>query len=295
MTTSGMRAAPRPRAAAARAGGRVSGDDGGVAICWVFFHAHPDDEVLLTAGTMARLSAAGVRVVLVVATAGERGLTTRIGADSAAADLGTVRLREQREAAAVLGCARVVCLGYADSGSVVTDCPQAGSFAAAEVDGAARRLAEILCEEAADVLTIYDPAGGYGHPDHVQVHRVGSAAADLAGTARLLEATVDRDLLRWGTRLVSHLPGISFDVATLSTAYVDRSEITHRIDVRGVARVKRRAMAAHVSQRSGGETMRLLNLLVRLPLPVFRAVLGTEWYVDRRDPGRPLPLSTGPG
>jgi LmbE family N-acetylglucosaminyl deacetylase len=157
-----------------------------------------------------------------------------------------------------------------------------------------RRLADVLREEAADVVTIYDPAGGYGHPDHVQVHRVERAAAKLAGTPRELEATVDRSLLVRGARAVSRLPGVAFDPSALSAAYVDRSEITHRVDVRRQARAKRRATAAHASQRSGGETRRVvdLDLLVRLPLPVFRTVLGTEWYVDRRDPGRPLPFGT---
>jgi LmbE family N-acetylglucosaminyl deacetylase len=265
------------------------GEDGAVRSCWVFFHAHPDDEALLTGGTMALLAAAGVRVVLVVATAGERGLTAELSPD-ASTDLGAVRLREQRESAAVLGCARVVCLGYADSGSAVTDPAPVNSFAVADVDEAARRLAEILRGESAQVLTIYDPAGGYGHPDHRQVHRVGRVAAELAGTSRVLEATADRRLLGWGARAVSLLPGISFDVSRLLAGYVDCGEITHRVDVRGFAQVKRRAMAAHTSQRSGGGMVRLLDLVVRLPLPVFRIVLGTEWYVDRRDPGIALPL-----
>ena len=60
---------------------------------------------------------------------------------------------------------------------------------------AADALARIVREERADVLTIYDANGGYGHPDHVQVHRVGLRAASLAGTPVVLEATVDRGLL----------------------------------------------------------------------------------------------------
>ena len=66
----------------------------------------------------------------------------------------------------------------------------------------------MLREERADVLTAYDPAGGYGHPDHVQVHQVGARAAALAGTPVLLEATVDRTALRRALRLVSRLPGL---------------------------------------------------------------------------------------
>jgi LmbE family N-acetylglucosaminyl deacetylase len=249
----------------------------------VFLHAHPDDEALLTGGTMARLAAEGERVVLVVATAGERGLTGLEGADPGS--LQQVRLRELHASAAALGCARVVELGYADSGGPGA-APGPGAFATADPTEATERVAAVLREEDAVLLTVYDPVGGYGHPDHVQVHRVGTAAARLAGT-RVLEATVDRDLLLRGARLVSHLPGVAFDVAALARSYASRSEITHRVDVRAFARAKRRALAAHVSQRTGGAGTRTVEVLLRLPFPVFRRVLGTEWYVDRAAaPGR---------
>src|SRR4051812_35652819 len=155
----------------------------------VSFHAHPDDEALLTGGTLARAAAEGHRVVLVVATAGEAGLAVDRGEG-----LGARRLWELRQAAGELGCARVEVLGYPDSRSVPP--PPAGSFAALPIAGPATRLAEILRAERADVLTIYDPVGGYGHPDHIAVHRVGLAAAELAGTRSVLAATVDRTTLR---------------------------------------------------------------------------------------------------
>lgn len=244
--------------------------------CWVFFHAHPDDEVLLTGGTMARAARAGVRVVLVMATAGERGLTggSRLG-------LGAVRESELRTAARVLGCTEVRWLGYEDSGSDGPASP--GAFAAAPVEEAAERLAAVLRSEAAELLTVYDPVGGYGHVDHVQVHRVGRLAARQAGTPRVLEATVDRDALLRGARIASRLPGVRFDVDRLARSYTPASAVTHRVDVRCQAERKRRALAAHVSQRGGGPDVRLLALLVRLPLPVFRRVLGTEWFIERPD------------
>src|SRR4051794_15245367 len=80
----------------------------------VFFHAHPDDEALFTAGTMALLAAEGHRVVLVVATAGDQGLTD-VGS-LRGESLDDVRLRELNVSATALGCARVEVLGYADSG-----------------------------------------------------------------------------------------------------------------------------------------------------------------------------------
>jgi LmbE family N-acetylglucosaminyl deacetylase len=242
----------------------------------VFFHAHPDDEALLTAGTMARLAAEGHRVVLVVATAGERGL-----AAPGAGPLGEVRTAELHASARALGCARVEMLGYRDSG-LTGDAPD--GFAAADTDAAAARLAALLREENADLLTVYDPAGGYGHPDHVQVHRVGVAAARLAGTRVVLEATVDRDLLLRALRLVSLVyrfpPGF---VSGLKRSYVPGARITHRIRVGRYAGAKRAAMAAHATQATGGDAARTLAWLLRLPRPLFRVVFGTEWYV-RRDP-----------
>jgi LmbE family N-acetylglucosaminyl deacetylase len=242
----------------------------------VFFHAHPDDEALLTAGTMARLAAEGHRVVLVVATAGERGL-----AAPGAGPFGEVRTAELRASARALGYARGEMLGYRDSG-LTGDAP--GGFAAADTDAAAARLAAVLREENADLLTVYDPAGGYGHPDHVQVHRVGVAAARLAGTRVVLEATVDRDLLLRALRLVSLVyrfpPGF---VGGFERSYAPGARITHRVRVGRYTGAKRAAMAAHATQATGGDAVRTLAWLLRLPRPLFRVVLGTEWYV-RRDP-----------
>ncbi|MBW8483027.1 PIG-L deacetylase family protein [Actinomadura parmotrematis] len=240
----------------------------------VFFHAHPDDEALLTAGTMARLAAEGHRVVLVVATAGELGLTGGAG------DLGAVRMREVRASAAALGCARVVALGYGDSG---LDGAAPGGFASADVAEVAAELAGLLRQEGADLLTVYDPAGGYGHPDHVQVHRTGVAAAALAGTPVVLEATVDRDLLLRALRPLARwrLVPRALDVARFEAAYAGRAEITHRVRVRAWAGAKRASMAAHASQATGGGSVRTLAALLRLPGPLFRRALGTEYYVRR--------------
>jgi LmbE family N-acetylglucosaminyl deacetylase len=238
----------------------------------VFFHAHPDDEALLTGGTMARLAAEGHRVVLVVATAGERGLSARH------TDLGAVRTREAHASARVLGAARVEFLGYADSGLSGQDGDE--GFAHADVADAAGKLAELLHEERADLVTTYDPNGGYGHPDHVQVHRVGTLAAELAGTPRVWEATVDRTLLLRGLKLARLAR--EFDLAPFEHAFTARHEITHSVDVRRYARVKRAAMAAHTTQTTGGESTRTLAALLTLPPPLFTVVLGTEWYVERK-------------
>ncbi|XVV03274.1 PIG-L deacetylase family protein [Actinosynnema sp. CA-248983] len=245
----------------------------------VFFHAHPDDEALLTGGTMARLAAEGHRVVLVVATAGERGLSAH------EEDLGAVRTKEAHRAAKVLRCARVEFLGYADSGldgRAGASESQGGRtcFARADVPEAAGRLAEILHEERADLLTTYDPVGGYGHPDHVQVHRVGALAAELAGTLRVWEATVDRTLLLRALRLAR--VARRFDLTPFRTAYTPRAGITHAVDVRRYAGCKRAALAAHATQTTGGDQTRTVSALLSLPPPLFRLVMGTEWYIERK-------------
>ena len=258
----------------------------------VVFHAHPDDEALLTSGTMARASAEGHRVVLVVATAGGVGLVSSdfLGEGES---LAARRLAELRRSATALGCARTEVLGYADSGldGLAAGEGAAQAFASADVDEAAERLAAVLREERADVLTSYDPAGGYGHPDHVQVHRVGLRAADLAGTPVVLEATVDRDLITRALRLVQKVYRFpaEFDPTSFDRAYTPRAQLTHKVDVRRFAVRKRTSMAAHASQATADGADRTLAAFLRLPMPVFRRAFGQEWYVERgRRPGAPL-------
>lgn len=259
-----------------------------MAFTLVAFHAHPDDEALLTGGTLARAAAEGHRVVLVVATDGEAGLT---GSGLQGSDrVGRARRAELHRAAGALGCARVVPLGYPDSGSG----PQpssATSFARLDPAGPARRLADLLLEERADVLTVYDERGGYGHRDHVQVHRVGVLAAQLAGTPVVLESTVDRDLLGRVVRVLAWLPGVRRLIPDdrFASSYTARDELTHRVDVRRHLHAKRAALAAHASQSEGGSSVRTVALLLRLPTRVFGVALGHEWYRERgRVPGERL-------
>lgn len=248
----------------------------------VSFHAHPDDEALYTAGTLARAVADGHRVVLVVATAGESGLSSpTLRGDL---PLGDRRLDELTASAREIGCARVVILGYGDSGFDGSANPGSQPFARADVEEAAAKLAEVLVEEQADVLTTYDAAGGYGHADHRQVHLVGSRAATLAATPVVLEATVDRDKLQRVIRLLRAarwaLPGLF--IPPTETAYTARRDITHRIDIRDQLVVKRAAIAAHVTQSTAPERgVRTLWLILKLPRPVFARAFRYEWFVER--------------
>jgi LmbE family N-acetylglucosaminyl deacetylase len=250
----------------------------------VSFHAHPDDEALLVSGTLARAAAEGHRVVVVVATEGEAGLTD----DAHAADgrLGERRMAELQRSADLLGVARVASLGYADSGlpphEVEVDPPGKTCFVRAPLEEAAGRLAAILREEGAAVLTTYDAHGGYGHPDHVQVHHVGRRAAELAGTPVVLQATVPRDLILRGVKLATKVYRFppEFDPTSFEQAFSPKSAITHRIDVRAFADAKRASMAAHASQATGGDGDRTLAAFVRMPRLLYRQVFGREWFVQ---------------
>jgi LmbE family N-acetylglucosaminyl deacetylase len=244
----------------------------------VAFHAHPDDEVLLTGGTLAKLAAAGHRVVIVVATDGSMG------------EPSDQRLAELRASAQILGAARSAHLGYADSGHgpvLYPDPPGRARFARADPGQAAARLAAILKEEHAGLLLSYDAGGGYGHRDHVRVHQVGARAAELAGGIRVLEATWPRQfyawlyLAAWLGRLV-----IRYRPRAARMAGTPRAAITHRVNVRRYAAQKQAALAAHSSQHSGsGRSARLMRLLIRLPVPAFAALLGHEWFADPAQAG----------
>uniref|UniRef100_UPI0025D12FEA PIG-L deacetylase family protein n=1 Tax=Lapillicoccus sp. TaxID=1909287 RepID=UPI0025D12FEA len=257
------------------------------------FHAHPDDEALLTSGTLARAAAEGHRVIIVVATDGELGLTSE--EFSSGGDLGGVRLEELRESAQALGVARVDYLGYADSGlgpEVHPDPPGKVRFVRADVDEAAGELAAILREEQVDVLLTYDVNGGYGHRDHVKVHHVGARAAELAGTPKVLQATVPRDALLRGIRLAGKVYRFppEFDPTSFERAYSPRSAITHRIGVRRYAAQKRASMRAHASQAAvDGGADRTLAAFLRIPRPLYDLVFGREWFVDAARPaGSPI-------
>lgn len=257
------------------------------------FHAHPDDEALLTSGTMARAAAEGHRVIVVVATDGDLGLAS--GEFAGDGRLGERRLDELRASAEALGVARVEHLGYADSGlgpQLDPDPPGRVRFVRASAQQAASRLAEVLREEAVDVLLTYDRNGGYGHRDHVKVHEVGALAAELAGTPRVLQATVPRDTICRAIALAGRVYRFppEFDASSFERAFSPRSEITHRISVRRYAAAKRASMRAHASQSSAdGGADRTLAAFLRIPRPLYDLVFGREWFVDpAQRPGAPV-------
>jgi LmbE family N-acetylglucosaminyl deacetylase len=246
----------------------------------VSFHAHPDDEVITTGGTMARAAADGHRVVLVIATGGELGEIVPGVLDDGEL-LGTRRAIEVARAAEILGVSRVELLGYRDSGMAGEPSnSDPASFAAAPVDEAAQRLAVILRDEDAEVLTTYDENGNYGHPDHIQVHRVGIRASELAGTPRVYEATLNRDAVIELMRTRRTELGDIQDAPDPDdfTMGMPAELITTAVDVNDYVDRKRAAMVAHASQIPDD------SFFLQLPPDAFRAVFGTEWFIHRGVP-----------
>jgi LmbE family N-acetylglucosaminyl deacetylase len=248
----------------------------------VFVHAHPDDEAIFTGGTMTLLAAAGHRVVLVVATGGERG--EQPPDDPPAPGPGGLAARRRDETAAaagLLGVSRVAWLGYGDSGMAGDDANEApGSFWSADVGDAAGRLAAVLAEEAASAVVVYDEHGIYGHPDHVQVHRVGRRAASEADVATVYEATIDREYLHFvETHLVEEAI-LAGDLGLVrSHIGVPTVAVDTTVDVRATLATKRAAMAAHASQIPESTSA------LQLPEDHFADVYGWEWYVRSGPPG----------
>src|SRR4051794_31677477 len=152
-------------------------------------HAHPDDETINNGATMARYVAEGASVTLLTCTLGEEGEVlvpelAQLAADQAD-QLGGYRIGELAAAMAALGVSDWRFLGgagrYRDSGMMDTpanDKPRA--FWRADLDAAVAHAVAVVREVRPHVVVAYDEVGGYGHPDHIQAHRVAMAAVDAA-------------------------------------------------------------------------------------------------------------------
>jgi N-acetyl-1-D-myo-inositol-2-amino-2-deoxy-alpha-D-glucopyranoside deacetylase len=142
------------------------------------FHAHPDDEVTSTGGTLATYAERGEQVVVVTATDGAEGeIHNYEDPESIKPQLAEVRRQEIAAALTALGVGHHEFLGYRDSGMMGTESnSHPDCFWQADFMEATGRLIRHLRAYTPEVLIIYDPFGGYGHPDHINVHRVGLAA-----------------------------------------------------------------------------------------------------------------------
>ncbi len=256
------------------------------------FHAHPDDEVIGTGGVLARYSRLGEQVVVVTATDGAEGeIHNYDDSDSLKPQLAEMRAQEIAVALAVLGVKHHEFLGYRDSGMMGTEAnDHPDAFWRADFTEATKRLVGLIRKYQPEVMTIYDPFGGYGHPDHINVHRVGIAA--FFGARDLGWFPLDEDQeywapaklywTTWGRERSRKLMKYWAEEGeeTEEEEYLWRSrrgfpdeEISATIDVSEFVSLKTEALQAHRTQIPQDW------ILFRVPEEERNEVYGTETFV----------------
>ena len=216
-------------------------------------HAHPDDESIGTGVTMARYAAEGVHVTLVTCTLGELGeiIPPDLAylADGPQNRLGDYRRGELAAACAALGVSDHRFLGgqgrWRDSGMAglpANDVP--GCFWQADVNEAAAELAAIIREVRPRVLVTYDQNGFYGHPDHIQAHRVARRAVTLAADPT---ASAPGEPWQVAKFYVTAMPR-SVAAAAGGRFWVPDEQVTTQIDGSAYLAAKIAAMRAHATQ-----------------------------------------------
>ena len=260
-------------------------------------HAHPDDETINNGATMARYVAEGAEVTLLTCTLGEEGEVlvpdlAQLAADQAD-QLGGYRIGELRAAMAALGVTDMRFLGgagrYRDSGMMGTPANgHARAFWNADLDEAVAAAVAVVREVRPQVVVTYDENGGYGHPDHIQAHRVAmdavTAAADPAYQPELGEAwdvakvywcCVPTSVLQRGIDALaetgeSFFEGVS-SAEDIPFAVAD-DDVAAAVDGRAFVGAKDAAMRAHATQ-------------ITVDFPYFalsnmlgQEVLGIEYY-----------------
>jgi N-acetyl-1-D-myo-inositol-2-amino-2-deoxy-alpha-D-glucopyranoside deacetylase len=238
-------------------------------------HAHPDDETIGTGATMAKYAAEGAQVTLVTCTLGEEGevLVPELAhlASDQQDDLGPHRITELAAACAALGVSDHRFLGgpgrWRDSGMMGTPAnDRSEAFWQADLDEATRALVEVVREVRPQVLVTYDEKGGYGHPDHIQAHRVAFAAFDRAGDpsyapelgppwqpSRLYVTAFPKSVLQAGIdRLKASGDTAFFGVDSADDLPFGNpdEEVTTEVDGRAHLDAKIAAMRAHATQIS---------------------------------------------
>ncbi|SDJ80915.1 N-acetylglucosaminyl deacetylase, LmbE family [Nonomuraea maritima] len=218
-------------------------------------HAHPDDECLSTGGVLARYSDEGVRTVLVTCTNGEQGdgeggaKPGEPGHDDAA--VAAKRLSELRESVSLLGIKHLELLGYRDSGMEGWDGNgHPDAFANVPVETAAARLAELMERYQPQVVVTYDATGGggYGHPDHVQAHRITVAATELSGIpAKLYHTAMPRSSMKRMFEMMRE-SGLDLDFEPSDDFGTPDELVTTVVDVAPYVERKLKALQAHESQ-----------------------------------------------
>jgi N-acetyl-1-D-myo-inositol-2-amino-2-deoxy-alpha-D-glucopyranoside deacetylase len=240
-------------------------------------HAHPDDESINNGATMAKYVVAGVGVTLVTCTRGEEGEVLLPGLSHLASDkedaLGDHRITELAAAMKFLGVTDHRFLGepnrkWRDSGMMgMPHNENVNTFWQANLDEAAGELVKVILEVKPQVLVTYDDFGGYGHPDHIQAHRVAMRAADLAAEPNSSGESWTISKIYWNTMPRSVLAA---GMAAMKEAGVDFFGTDNVED--DYVEQKMAALAAHATQiTTDGPFFALSNAL-------GQNVWGTEYY-----------------
>jgi LmbE family N-acetylglucosaminyl deacetylase len=257
-------------------------------------HAHPDDEATGTGGVLARCSAEGIQTVLVTCTDGRCGdgpggvKPGEPGHDPD--EVVAMRQRELEASCEVLKVTRLELLGYADSGMMGwPNNDEPGSFWSTPVEEAASRLGALIERYQPDVIVTYDENGFYGHPDHIQAHRVTMAAVAATGsTAKVYWTTVPQSKMAEFTRVMVEL-GANWDEPDPTSGEpmpeigLPDEQITTWVDATGFGGQKYDALAAHASQSEN-------IIFLAMGKELFTEMMGIETFVRVQDTtGAPLP------
>ncbi|MEV7181521.1 N-acetyl-1-D-myo-inositol-2-amino-2-deoxy-alpha-D-glucopyranoside deacetylase [Kitasatospora sp. NPDC093679] len=270
-------------------------------------HAHPDDESIGNGATMARYAAEGALVTLVTCTLGEGGEVIPPESAHLTADrddtLGEHRIGELSAAMRAVGVADFRFLGgpgrYRDSGMMgVAENDRPDCFWQADPDEAADHLVAVVREVRPQVLVTYDENGGYGHPDHVQAHRVALRAYELAADpahrpelgeawriAKVYYNRMPRSVIEQGLKETADAAVFPGTAATGDVpGVVDDAVVTTVLDGTAYAGAKAAAMRAHATQITvAGRYFALSNDL-------GQPLLATEYYeLVHGEPGGELP------
>ncbi|MFD8757343.1 PIG-L family deacetylase [Kitasatospora sp. NPDC059577] len=250
-------------------------------------HAHPDDEASGTGGVLARYAAEGIRTVLVTCTDGGCGdgpggvKPGDPGHDPAA--VAAMRRQELEASCEVLKVSHLELLEYADSGMMGWATNEApGSFWQTPVEEGAARLAELMRRYRPDVVVTYDENGFYGHPDHIQAHRITMAALELTETApKVYWTTAPHTMMKRFGEVMREF-GADWEepdpaeAAEMPQIGLPDEEISTWVDTTAFGDQKFDALAAHASQ---GENI----FFLRMGKERFNDLWGVETFLRVRD------------
>jgi N-acetyl-1-D-myo-inositol-2-amino-2-deoxy-alpha-D-glucopyranoside deacetylase len=244
----------------------------------LFVHAHPDDETITTGGTIAHYVARGAQVHVVTCTLGEEGEVigerySQLAVDEAD-QLGGYRIAELTAALRALGLDSPHYLGgpghWRDSGMEGTPPRRHRRFVDADPTEAVGALAAIIDDLRPHVVVTYDPDGGYGHPDHIQAHRVTTSAVEAAAwrVPKFYWTVIARSAAEQALASMSDVPADWTRIDQVPFGYPD-DRIDAVIDATGALPAKIAALRAHATQVTvapNGESFALSN---NLAMPVL--------------------------